>query len=192
MGGKLRTWASMAVVALLFGMGPTRPGCADLLTFEVVTKAETTIEGSDLVLDLFTVAFPDLATFDLSASDEFKNQGVTKEDVESVKITEFTLEVLEPTDGDLSFFDSVSFFVEADGLERVRVAHYDTFEEGQAKVSLVLDDVELRDYAAAESMDITTEVSARSPSDDTTLQARIVLDVQATTQGACRAVTESL
>lgn len=192
MSGRFRTWAGMAAVAFLFGMGPTRPGCADFLTFEVVTKANTTIEGSDLVLDLFTVAFPDLATFDISASEEFKNQGVSKEDVESVKITEFTLEVTDPSDADLSFFDSVAFFVEAEGLERVRVAHYDQFEEGVSKVSLVLDDVELRDYAAAESMDITTDVSARSPADDTSLQARIVLDVQATTQGACRAVQESL
>ena len=45
-------------------------------------------------------------------------------------------------------------------------------------------DVELVDYAAAESMTITTTATGTSPEEDTTIIANVVLDIDVNVDGA--------
>lgn len=179
----------MSVGALML---TSAQACVAFRTFDVVTTSQSTIEGSDLLGDLFTVTFPDLATIDLSNTSEFQNQGVAKEDIDSVKLSNFTLKVVSPDTQDLAFFDALSFFVEADGLDRVRIAHYEDFQAGQREINLVLDDVELRDYVASDNMSVTTEVTARQPPDDTVLDASLVFTVVASQQAACQLLHDVL
>ena len=46
-------------------------------------------------------------------------------------------------------------------------------------------DVDLTDYVVSHSMTLTTEVSAHRPDADTEVEARFVVDVGVTVQGAC-------
>lgn len=45
-------------------------------------------------------------------------------------------------------------------------------------------DVELREYAAADSMTITTTATGVTPEEDTTIRASVVLDVDVNVDGA--------
>lgn len=185
-----RAWAWMGLVAAGVMAGPLFPGCQELLTFDVVKTAQTTVPGSDLLGDLLTVSFPEFATFDVTSTDEFQNQGITAEDIESVKIDTIVLRVVSPDEQDLAFFDAISFYVEAEGLERTRLATHTTFEEGVREVTIMPDDVELRDYVVSDTMAITTDVTARQPPEDTVLEAKISMTLVASRQGFCRALDE--
>lgn len=199
--GKGRSHKSEAVsraraVLGLMGLGllfmTSGQGCVAFRTFDVVTKEQTTIPGSELLGDLLTVSFPGLTTFDLTKTNDFENQGVDKSDIDSVTLDSFTLTVVSPDSQDLAFFDSLSFFVEAEGLDRVRIAHYEDFQAGQREVTLLLDSVEMRDYVASDSMSFTTEVTARQPPDDTVLEAGLSFTVVASQQAACQFIHDIL
>lgn len=178
----------MGAIGAALAAGPGMMGCSEVLQFPVETSAQTSIEGDPLGGLLGTIGFPDLATFDISETDEFENQGVNKEDIESVTLTSLSLKVVSPEGQDLSFFESIEFYVESGGLEKVRIAHLESFPEGVSEVQFLIDDVELRDYVAAESMAVTTDVTASAPAQDTTLEAHIAFEVVATPQGACNAI----
>ena len=51
-------------------------------------------------------------------------------------------------------------------------------------VQFNLSDVDLTEYLVSESMTLTTDVTGHQPEDDTTVVARVVLDVGVTLQGA--------
>lgn len=177
----------MATLGVLMVAGGS-PSCEDALLFTVVSTSQTEIEGSALGIELVGLVFPELATFDISQSKELQNQGVEPEDLESVKLSSFTLKVSSPDTIDLSFIDSIRFLAEADGLSQVEIASYGDIPAGTRQIDLTLADVELVDYVVSDTMSITTEVQARQPSEDTVLEATVTFDVQVTPQGFCAAV----
>jgi hypothetical protein len=182
------TGALLVAIAL----GPGRWGCDAATRFEVAKTATTEVQGGDPLSQLLGVAFPDLATFDLTSESEFQNQGVEKEDIDSVRIETFTLKVVSPSGQDLSFFKKIEFYVETADLPKVLVASQTEFPAGATEVELDLEDVELRDYVAADSMSVTTSVSAQQPKSDTTLEADVTFVVDASAQGACQAIQEAI
>lgn len=154
--------------------------------FTVNESSESTIEQGTVVEQLAgQFGFSDFVSFDISQTDEFQNQGVTKDQIDSVRMTKLHLEVVDPPSGqDLSFIDTLEFFVEADGLERKRVASGTDFPEGATAVDLMIDDVELKPYAVAPSMDITTEATGHRPANDTTVEGTVELLVDVNIAGA--------
>ena len=161
--------------------------CDDgLLTIEIEQTAKPTISGGSLLADLLgDLGCEEFVTLDSTASEELQNQGVEPGDIVDVTLTAFDLEVLSPDSGDLTFFDEIEVFVSTEELPRVRIAWLDSFPEGQQYVSFNLEDVDLTEYAVSEAMTIDTEVTGRSPDEDTTIQAYFVVDVGVTSQGAC-------
>ncbi len=165
--------------------------CSDLLTFPVSASGKATIEGSS-ILNLVSIGFPDLTTFDITETEQFSNQGVNRDDIESVTLDALLLRVDSPEGQDLAFFDSVSFFMEAEGLDKILIAYQDDFPVDAREVSFIVEPHELRDYAAAESMTVTSEVSAHAPGKDTTIEVVVDFAVTATPSGACSALQEGV
>lgn len=147
------------------------------ISFDVPVESETTVRGGGLFAGLLGNAFGDFANLDLSSSQEFRNQGVGKNDVKSVQLTELTLSIVEPASGNFDFISRISFFVEAEGLEKKRVAVADPVAKGLTRIELSLDDVELAPYITAPSMSLTTDANARAPEQDTKIQAKAVFSV---------------
>src|SRR5688500_5224850 len=87
---------ALAALTMSVGLGAGVLGCSQLLTFPVDVTGEATVPGDPLAGFLGSVAFPELTTFDISESTEFENQGVAKEDVDSVILTGLSLKVLSP------------------------------------------------------------------------------------------------
>lgn len=161
-------------------------GCSNgLFYIEVEETAETTVQGGSLLEELLgDLGFEEFVTMDITASEELVNQGVEPGDIVNVELIAFDLEVTAPADGDMTFLEEMSVYVDGDDLPRVRIAHLDDFPPGQQLVSFDLDGVDLTPYVTGESMGIDTEVTGRSPDEDTTIKASFVVDVGVTSQGA--------
>lgn len=111
-------------------------------------------------------------------AEEFQNQGVSKGQVDSVRLQTFTLTVEAPAGGSFDFLTSVAFFAEADGVDKVEIASMSEIPKGMKVLHLVVNaDAELEPFVVAPSMRITSEVQGSRPSEDTTVSAEVVLDV---------------
>lgn len=157
-----------------------------LLTIHVDDVAEATIEQGTL-LEQFAqeLGFGEFVTIDITDAEELQNQGVQPGDIQDVYLEVFELSAVGPEGADLSFLDEVVLYVEAPGLDKVRIAHQESFPPGQRTVSFTLDGVDLVDYAVSESMTFTTDASGRRPEVDTDIEATYDLSVGVTAQGAC-------
>ena len=172
-------------------------GCSsELLNISLQEEAQAVVPASDpltgeLVDLVGDVGFSGFTDMQISQSEVLQNQGVSPGDITTVFLTEFTIEVVEPQDQDLSFLSSVAVYVEADGLDKQLVALSDEFPEGESQVSFAIENVDLAPYVVADSMSLTTDVEGSLPSEEVTLNALFALDVGVTQQGACRAISQA-
>jgi hypothetical protein len=159
--------------------------CNALTTFDVTQTAQAQIPKGSLINQLLgTFDFTGLSNFDISQSQSFQNQGVKKEQIDSVKLKTLTLTITAPPSGqDFSFLESLKFYAEAPNQTRVLVAQGSGFG-ARTTIGLEVEDVELAPYAAAASMTLTTEATGHQPNNDTTIDAAVVFDVDVNAQGA--------
>ena len=179
---QMRTPRLLTLAALL--------ACAQATSFSTTVEAQTEIEGGGLLEQLAgDIGFDSFIAFDVTANEQFANQGVERHQIDSVYLTALRLSASE---GDFTFLDRLEFFVEAEGQERVRIAHGGPFPEGQSAIELNLDDVDLAPYAAAPSMDLKTVVQGRRPDQDTTITAGVDFLIDVNVSGAlCGAVADA-
>ncbi len=142
------------------------------------------VPGGNILEDLLgDIGFDGFTNMNLTESKKLKNQGVSPGDIQDVRLVSFELEVLDPDDGDLSFFSSIDVWVNAPGLSPVLIASSEDFGDGVRVVSFDVMDVDITDYVVSESMTLSTDIVANSPRDDTRLKASYLLDVGVTAQG---------
>ncbi len=172
----MRTWTLVAAA-----LGLALSGCgANVLTTSV--KGQATLEGNGGVLGGVLSSFPGISGFtaiDFSQDQAFKNQGVKKENVTSVKVTAMRLDILSPTSGDFRFLDSLEFTAKEGASSAIIGGKTGIAQETPSRtLVLTVQDVELQPYVVAPSMTITTSGKGRPPSQDTTLEAVIDLRVE--------------
>lgn len=163
------------VVALLISL---LTGCGGLTKISTTQPATATIQGGS-ILDLLAsdIGFGNLGNFDITQSQEFKNQGIKREQLNSVKLRSLTLKITSPASGqDFTFLQSLAFFVEAPGVAKKQIAHGGPFAAGAKEISLTIDGEELVAYAAATSMTFTTTANGKKPANTTTIEAKVILD----------------
>lgn len=162
-------------------------GCGaidSLLTIEISENSQVTVERGTVLEDLLgDLGFGDFVSMDLTQSQELVNQGVEPGDISRVTLTLLEMEALEPAGSDLSFFEKMTFFAKAPDVESVQIADSPGFPEGESVVEFNRDDVDLTPYVVSESMTLSTDVTASRPEQDTLIEARFVVEVQATIQG---------
>jgi len=162
-------------VSLLFACQPTR--------FNTTLKGETTVRG-DALGTLFSVLPPigSFANLDFETNQDFKNEGVHKAQVTSVKATEVKLRILSPSTQDFRFLDTLAFYARAGDTE-VLVAdksNISGLELAAPNPSLVLDvkGMELQPFIASPSMSIVARGKGRAPPQDTRLEATASFQVE--------------
>ena len=155
-------------------------GCSRLpASFDVTTRGQTTIERGTVVEQLVgTLGFGQFTNLDLSQSQEFKNREVQRRHVARANVEALELRIVSPTpEGqDFDFLETISFYVEAPGLERKRIAHKQVPRDSRS-FKCEMDDLELAPYVRAERMTVTTSVRGRRPENDTAIEARLVIAV---------------
>jgi hypothetical protein len=173
----------MRLVPLLLASLCLLPAACSAPTFTAEVKGETTVTGSPLLGGILN-AFPAVSSFaglDFDQNQDFKNQGVTKDEVKSVHLKSLALKILGPDDADYGFLDSLEFFAKA-GDREVRIAHKENISKLGLKapnptVTLDVDNVDLQPFVTAPSMSIIVRGKGRVPEKDVRLQATVVLDV---------------
>lgn len=155
-------------------------GCSRLpVSFDVTTRARTVVEKGTVVEQLVgSLGFGQFTNLDLSQSQEFQNRDVQRRHVASATVEALELRIVPPTSEgqDFDFLESISFFIEAPGLEKKRIAHKQVPRDSRS-FKCELDSVELAPYVRAERMTVTTTVKGRRPENDTTLEARLVIAI---------------
>ena len=174
----------LAQIALVTSVLASASGCSTN-AFDVTLRGSTTISGdASTAGDPLTriPAFGSLASINFSASEEFRHYGVTKEGVQSLQLSQLTIQVINPGTQGFEFLDEVAFFA-GDGTNEVLVAG----KSGIAGLGLqppnpllsleVVQSVELRDFLGAPAVSLTARGSGRVPPQNTTLQATATLRV---------------
>lgn len=152
--------------------------------FPVEVKGESTIPGDTSPIPGLLSAFPGFGNFanlDFNQSQEFQNQGVTKDQVESVKPDHIRLQIVSPDSQDFSFLESLQFYAKA-GDQEVLVAEKSGIDQLGLKapnpvLEMDVTDAELQPYVTAESMSIIVRGKGRLPPQDTKLEATVGLKV---------------
>jgi hypothetical protein len=169
---------------LIIGLFGLSFACGGLDEFEIEETARSVVPGASLLEQLAgDLGFADFASFDISNNQTLANQGVTKDQIDSVTISELKLTISSPMGSDFTFLDSLNFFVSSEGLETKRIASGGPFTMGEGVVVLNLDMVDLKPYAVASAMEITTQVEGRRPDQETTIDASITMLVDVNVGG---------
>jgi hypothetical protein len=156
-------------------------GC-EVADFEVERSGSATIPRAHGGEDLQMMRLDDM---ELVLTEIEDTHGIRREDLSQAEIVSFSLTVLEPADMDLSFATSIEVFAEAEGLDRIRIAHQEVFPPGELVIDLETDDVDLRDYVAAPSVTLVARIDGLAPRADVRVQADAELLLGATLRGAC-------
>lgn len=169
------------LVALALGI--VAAGCSSADNFDVPIDAKATIPGSTILDQLLgPLNFGGFESIDFSQ--DLKNQGVTKSDVDSVRLETFTLRIEAPAGQNFDFMDSISFSVETEGQPRAVVAKLDTVPKGATTLTLKVETgLELAPYVVAPSMRMTTSVQGQRPMQETIIAAHLVFDLDVNVTG---------
>jgi len=171
-----------SLLAAVVGLGLA--ACAQS-SFTTEVRGETTVPasvpGGGVELNAFP-AISSLAGMDFDQNQDFKNQGISKGEVTSAKVDSLTLQVISPNDQDLSFLDTVEFFISA-GDRETRIAWKQDVARSSPRppnptLSLNVADTELQPYVAAPSVSIIIRGKGRMPEREVRLRAVVRLEVE--------------
>lgn len=173
-----KTTLTCLAVALLLAL--TGCGVDELDNFDVTVKENAVIPAATVVETLLG-GFPQLdafTEFDLTESATFRNKNYSPSDVDSVLLESLTMTVVSPDGQDLSFFGTVIFFVETEGLPKKEVARAEMFPEGVSSVRFDTTNDDLKNYLLAKEATMTVEVEDTSrPERETTVEVKAVFDI---------------
>ena len=166
-------------------------GCdGSLIHIEVDGSAQTTVEAGTLLEELLVdFGFGEFVEMDLTTAQELQDQGVEPGDIVSATMTGFEMEAVQGQ-ADLSFLDRLTLTATAPGLAPVELATCDGFPEGQAVVPFTLAGADFAEHLVSKEMSLVVDVSGRRPAEDTTVEARYLVDVGVTAQGVAKAAEE--
>lgn len=152
--------------------------CDNIDNIDVDAGGKVTVPAATLVEKLLAGAL-DFTGFDeIDFSQEFANQGVSKDQVDAVHLKSLTLTIEGPAGGNFDFLQSISFSAQADGVGEVEIARIDAVPEGQKTLELdVSTSVDLTPYVVAPSMRIKGKAEGSRPDQETTIAAAAVFDV---------------
>ncbi|QSQ10737.1 hypothetical protein [Myxococcus landrumensis] len=172
----------VSLLAAAVGLGLA--ACAQS-SFITELRGETTVPASLPGGSTELNAFPpisSLAGMDFDQNQDFKNQGLTKNEVTSVHVESLSLQILSPNDVDFTFLDTVEFYVRA-GDRETRIASKSNLNRSNLRAPnptlwLDLADLELQPYVAAPSVSIIIRGKGRTPEREVRLRAVVRLEVE--------------
>jgi hypothetical protein len=152
-------------------------------SFTTEVRGEAVVPGDPAPSSPLLNSLPSIGSFtnlDFNQDQEFKNQGVSKDEVSSVKVDRLQLRVVSPPGQDLAFLDEVRFYAKA-GDQEVLIAGASGLAElgaGRQVLELGVRGVELQPFVTAPSMSILLRGRGRVPAQDVRLQAVVTFDVE--------------
>jgi hypothetical protein len=175
----------MRLASLLTAASLGLAACAPA-SFTTQVRGETTVPAGPPGVTTLLNALPAVSSFaglDFNENQDFKNQGLGKDEVTSARVQTLTIEVVSPNDQDFAFLDSLEFFARA-GDREARIAHKENIARLNLRppnpvLTLELDELELQPFISAPTMSIIVRGRGRMPERDVRLRAVVTLEVQA-------------
>lgn len=145
-------------------------GCSGIDTFRLIHLATTPVPGA--------ARSPNLAgSLDFGAFHPADNPdlaGVKRSEIDSIRIQEVWLQVIDPVNGqDLSFLDAIDIYVSATDQQPKLVATSAAFAKGVNPVKLQHASADLTDFALAEEMRIRADAQGSAPPQNSVLEAHV-------------------
>lgn len=112
----------LAMLTLLVTSFSCKDALEKLLTFSFNQQASFEIPASSIVDIPLTIPTPDISS---SSNSEFSKNGTSKELVKNIRLTALNLMIDSPADADFGFLKSVEIFLDADGLDPIKIAFQD-------------------------------------------------------------------
>lgn len=129
----------------------------ELTMFNIDYTTNFTIQATTLLGTPFDIVTPETTT---NSEAEFENNNTNTDLVESIKLTELTLNLQTPESGDFDFLNDISIFINAEGQEERLIASRTNIpEDGSRVLQLDIEDTELREYIREESYTLRTETT---------------------------------
>lgn len=97
-------------------------GCKEvdkLTQFEMEYEESITIESSSVLNLPFNLFTPDMTT---NSESTFAINDTRKDLIEEILLTDLSLDINSPSDGDFRFLESVQVFINAEGLAEIEIA----------------------------------------------------------------------
>ena len=130
----------------------------DLLTF-YINEEETIVVESNFPVGL--VAFAPV-TVPTNSAETFKNNKTRAELVKDVTLNKLTLTIPDTTAGtNFDFLESIEIYIEADGLDKVRIAYLDEVPEEAKTLTMNLTNAKLDEYLKKDNYTIHTAARLR-------------------------------
>lgn len=111
-----------AVLLLLVTSFSCKDALEKLLTFSFNQQASFEIPASTLIDVPLRVPTPEISS---SSNSEFSKNGTSTDLVKNIQLTGLNLMIDTPTDADFGFLNSIEIFLEAEGLDPIRIAFKD-------------------------------------------------------------------
>lgn len=159
-------------------------GCSPVVSFSTELKGESVVAGSALpaVLNVFP-AFGNFSNLDFDQNQDFKNEKVTRDRVTSATVELLQLKILSPSNQDFSFLDNVQFAARTGDTEKVfaEKSNISDLKLSPPNPTLTLDlpPAQLAPFVQAETMSIVMRGRGRQPPQDTRIEAKVKLRVEA-------------
>ncbi|HVY46822.1 MAG TPA: hypothetical protein VHB21_13135 [Minicystis sp.] len=144
----------------------------------VSADGKATVAKATLIEQLLGGALDFTGLDSIDFSEQFQNQGVTKDEVDGVHVSSFTLAIDAPKDGSFDFLDGIVVTASTDGEPTIEIASLDAVPKGAHQLTLNVDEnADLAPYVTAPSMTIGATVKGHRPAEDTDISAHVELDV---------------
>jgi hypothetical protein len=167
--------ARKAVIAFGFAFLCT---CDGLTTITVGASGQASIPQATLVDQLLGGALDFAGLNSIQFDQQFANQGVSKDEVDSVHLESFDVTIDSPKGETFDFLEAITVTASSDGLPTIAVAKLDPVPKGKTKIHLEVNaDAELKPYVVAPSMTLGVSVKGQHPAHDTQVNAEASLDV---------------
>lgn len=170
------------LAAVLLPVFAGTAACGALDEFEEVIVDETTIPATSPIATPFSPGHAgSFQGLELGKSRTFQNQGVSPSDVDAIFVKSVNVEMSTGSNNPLIdrlslYVRSITFYVEAPGVERRVIATRTSFPEAASADLEVTPDLNLKPYAVAPSMDIGAEVVLeRQPAVNVKLKTTLTL-----------------
>ncbi|MBM1104789.1 hypothetical protein JQC67_01440 [Aurantibacter crassamenti] len=150
----------------------------ELTKFSIDYDAQVTIPSSAGINLPFDVLTPDTET---NSESKFESNDTRKDLIEEIKLTELQLVITSPDDTDFSFLESIEVYIDADGLDEIKIASKYEVPESGSTLDLDVSDVDLKEYIKKDSYNLrlnTVTDEAMSQDHDINVKSTFFVDAK--------------
>lgn len=163
----------------------TFSGCQlldELRTFNLNYSTEITVPSTTIIDIPLSLPTPSVTT---NSSQQFQDQGVETEWIESVKLIGLTLTIISPQGEDFSFLENVSIYMDTDAESEVLIADKIPVPANAGNsIELDVKGADLYPYISQSSFSLRTSVTTdETMTQNIDFRADMVIEVKATIPG---------